>query len=116
MRAILSTLTYDVLGTVELALLATTRWGRSERRVNRVRTLDGGYALNDGGHADCDRDIQLRWRPDADLDTRVDYLMRYYGELYLSSPYGFWRVAPRHLEIDRAEARMDLYVLERIAA
>ena len=37
-RATLSTLTYDVLGSVALDLLATTRWGRSERRVNRTRS------------------------------------------------------------------------------
>ena len=116
MRAILSPLTFDAFAGLELSLLATTKWGRSERRLNRVKTLDGGYALNDGGHADSDRDIQLRWRANEDADTRADYLVRYYGTLYLSSPYGFWLVAPRGLERDRDETRLDLYVLERIAS
>jgi hypothetical protein len=114
-RATLSTLTYDPLGSVEIALRSTTRWGRSERRVNRVRTLDGGYALTDFGHADCDRDIQLQWTADLEINTRVDYLVRYYGQLYLSSPHGFWLVAPRGLE-DRSNVMLlDLYVLDKLA-
>ena len=115
-RCSLSALTYDVLGAVDIDATGESRWGRAERRVNRVRTLDGGYALNDGGFADSDRDMQITFSArDPDLVTRVQYLVRYHGQLYLSEPRGYWLVAPRGLEVDtKGRAKLDLLVLERI--
>jgi hypothetical protein len=113
--AILSTLTYDAIGSVTLTLLSkSTHWGRIERRVQRTRTLDGGYALSDFGQAECDRTIRLVWTADATTNQRVDYLVRNHAQLYLSCAHGFFRVAVQATETRRNETALDLLVLARI--
>ena len=45
----LSTPTYDLSGYVELQVLEDATFIETSRRVNRVKTLDGGAVINDGG-------------------------------------------------------------------
>jgi hypothetical protein len=115
MRAILSALTMDVFGSVELTLLPTSRFGRTERRVTRVKTLDGGYAVNDFGHAPSDRDIRLLWTANRTTDELVTRLVQLYAQLHLASDQGFYRCAPQALETRDNKTTLDLLVLSKIA-
>ena len=114
--AILCAKSYDVLGMAELRLRASTRFGQSSRRVNRVKTLDGGYALNDSGHADSDRTITLEWDADADVDTVVEYMIRYHSRMTLSIKAGCWLVAAQSFETRRGTSTLVLLALDRLAA
>ena len=115
MRCILSARDYDPLGSVEVSALRASRWGRTDRRVNRIKTLDGGYALNDFGSAACDRDIRLVWQSDALTDESVARLVRLYAQFYCSAPAGFFLVAPSALETRNNLSQLDLLVLSQIA-
>jgi hypothetical protein len=114
MTAVLSPITIDPLGGVRLECLPTSRLGLTERRVNRVKTLDGGYAINDYGSSQCDRDIRLVWTADTTKDSAAARLVEWYGELYLALREGFFRVAPQSIETRAAETTLELLVLERL--
>ena len=115
MRAFLSAKTVDTIGSVEIDYdPKPTRLGATSRRVQRTRTLDGGYALADGGSAECDRTIILSWRSDQTTDYRVDWLVRSYGQLYLSIASGFYLVAPQSVETRDNRTSLSLLVLSRI--
>jgi hypothetical protein len=118
MRAILSAPTADALGVIELDLLdRNTDLGATERRVQRVKTLDeAGYVVNDSGSKQCDRDIRLAWQPDETADARVAYLVETYATLHLSCRDGFFTVAPSRFDHVNQQSRLDLLVLARLAS
>jgi hypothetical protein len=64
---------FDPQGSVAINARPTSSLGSLSRRVNRVRTLDGGAYLNDTGQTDADRTIIVRFGYD---DTDVDALKR----------------------------------------
>jgi len=115
MRVILSAREHDPLGSIAIEAKPSSRWGRTERRVNRVKTLDGGYALNDFGSAACDRDLLLIWQSDPIIDESVARLVRTYAQLYCSAAAGFFLVAPSALETRNNLSQLDLLVLSQIA-
>lgn len=115
MLAFVTTIVYDALGYVAIPLLPSHRPGRVERRINRTRTLDGGYALTDFGHAESDRDIELIWRADEELDERVRRMIRFHGQLHLSWTEGFYLVAPAGFERRDDESSLSLLVLEKLS-
>ena len=115
MRVILSSPEYDPLGSVELAALPATAWGKTERRVNRVKTLDGGYALSDGGSAECDRAVRLVWDSDRLLDEAVARLVRLYPKLHCATPLGLFLAVPSTLEATRGKTQLDLLVLAKLS-
>ena len=63
MLVTLSSITFDIYGHVEINTLSDTTDGPTSRRVNRVKTLDGGVAINDRGYAEGDRILTLAWTP-----------------------------------------------------
>lgn len=114
MIAHLSSLTSDPLGSVWLTLLPESSIHQSSRRVNRVKTLDGGYVLNDFGHAHCDRDAVLYWRSNTDLDFLVTRLMQLYGRVYLALDEGLFLAAIRDVNAEKNRSMARLYLLEKM--
>ena len=110
MIAHLSSLTVDPLGSVWLDLMIGSALHRAGRRVTRVKTLDGGYALNDYGYAHCDRDAVLYWRSDATTDYLVRRLMELYGQIYVALAEGLFLASIESMDTakDRSSARLML--------
>ena len=114
--ASLSAPTQDVIGTITVNLLPLeSNTGAYERRVSRVKTLDGSYALNDFGFAHCDRTAVLVWRSDEDLDYLARRLVEYYSTLHMSCSEGFFLVAPKRIGVDANRTKMEVLILEKIA-
>ena len=111
----LSARTQDPLGVVTLTASARSAQGDISRRVSRTKTLDGGYAIHDGGHAMSDRDIRLQWRSDATADAAVERLVRLYGQVTLSQRDGCYLVALQAYRPGQPYATLNLLVLERLA-
>lgn len=116
-RAILSTPTFDLLGVVELDLEDDTDLGETRRRVSRQATLDGGSVVNDSGHTEADRTLELRWVPSsAAVEANVDRLVRTYGELICSHRGGVHLVVPEAYQTDPSESRLRLLVKRQVSA
>jgi hypothetical protein len=88
---VLSTPTYDSDGYVELSPIAVPDRDVT-RRANRVLTLDGGVAVNDGGYSDGDLVFELEWTPDVTIDTQVKRMVRLYPRAVLSTRDGVFEV------------------------
>lgn len=53
----LSTLTFDLDGFIQFETVPANDGGIKRRRTSKVKTLDGGVAVNDRGYTDGDREI-----------------------------------------------------------
>jgi hypothetical protein len=115
-RAVLATLTYDLEGVVELDLADDTDIGETRRRVNRQATLDGGSVVNDAGHTEADRTIELRWTPTAaSVEANVDRLVRTYGELICSHRGGVHLCVPEAYQHTPDSSRLRLLVKRQLS-
>ena len=117
MMAAISTLTFDVDGHVQLALVRRSSDTRAmARRVNRVATLDGGAAVNDFGLADADRVLTLAWRMDGQAEVRVRQMMRAHGVVRVTTDDGVFLCAWGGYSERGEEARVEMLVIERATA
>ncbi len=114
MIAHLSSLTVDPLGSVWLDLLPESAVYKADRRVNRVKTLDGGYALNDFGFSHCDRDATLYWRADETTDFLARRLLELYSRVYLALPEGLFLAALRDVDVVKNRSMARLHLLEKL--
>ena len=114
MRVGLSTLTFDLDGHVEIDAMESSDVDSIERRITRVKTLDGGVSVRDGGYADGDRTVAISWLiRDAKQFDAVQYLVKHYSQLRLSMRSGCYLCAPRRLSRSGTEGRLDILLIER---
>ena len=106
---------YDPTGAINLHEIPGSDTRNVGRRVNRVKTLDGGVVVNDGGFAHGDRDLRVRWRPKSEAEYQsVQRLVRLYPQLIVSTREGVFRCAPNTLTNQGTEATLALLVIERL--
>lgn len=115
--ATISAQVFDASGYVEFSLLPDVTDGEVRRRVNRVATLDGGAVTNDGGFADADRIIDLRWQPTGvDFEANVERMLRSYGTVNVSTRAGVFSAAPESYLPRDGESSLRLLVIEKLSA
>jgi ferric-dicitrate binding protein FerR (iron transport regulator) len=113
---VLSAPEFDLSGYVELLVLDEASFLKAERRVNRVRTLDGGAVINDGGFSDADRTIVLRWRTtSAAHDAAVERMVRLYELVNVSTRSGVFAAAPERFDPGDDESSLSLLVLSKLS-
>jgi hypothetical protein len=111
----LSTHVYDLLGHVILRDLPSSELHEVTRRVGRAKTLDGGVAINDGGHSHGDRTFRVRWRiMDNDQRVQVERLTRLYPLLTVTTMDGVFRAAPQTFTTRGTEGVLTLLVSESL--
>jgi hypothetical protein len=109
--------TYDILGHALIEVLPKATPRQIQRRTARVRTLDGGVAVNDGGFSDGDRTIDLAWRPrDEVTHNVVSRLLQLYPRVVVSTAEGVFLAAPETYTPGTDESRLRLLVLSRLSA
>lgn len=116
MRAFLSTPYADPTGHVALQLLPQTSPAELLRRVQRIRTLDGGAAVNDFGVSDADRTFVLQFRPTAALAATLERLIRVAPTLLLCVREGAFIVVPSSLRLEARGATLTLLATEKVSA
>jgi hypothetical protein len=112
--AALTTTTIDPFGAVNLKLLSSSRMEDRSRRTSRVRTLDGGVALNDGGYAPGDRDIYLVWRTKPAIDDAIKRLVELYSRVNVATPDGMYRAALDSYSVRSGKSTLKLLVLSEL--
>lgn len=115
MNLTLSTETFDIDGAVTVKPLATSDFGTVTRRVSKVKTLDGGAVINDGGYSVADTDFIVFWQAkDKDSESNASRLVKEYSTLICSCEKGLFKVVPESYQ-SAAITRVKLLVLEKLA-
>jgi len=115
-RAVLTALTFDPAGVVDIDALPESSMGETRRRMNRVATLDGGAVFNDFGYSHADRTIELRWAPrSAEHESAVDRLVQLYAQVRLSMRAGCYLVSLESYRPGAGESSLTLLVVEKLA-
>jgi len=111
----LTTPTFDLDGALTIAVLPSSDFGETRRRMTRIATLDGGAVFNDAGAAEVDRTITLQWRPQsAESEALIARLVRLYSSVRLSCRSGVYRAAPESYKTTPAQSTMTLLVAEKL--
>lgn len=86
---ILSTITYDPIGYLELRETPDSTYQVHERRVSRSATLDGLSVISDMGYTASDNTFVVRLKnPPVAQVERIIYLIRNYTLLKLTNKDG----------------------------
>ncbi len=116
MRVVLTPLTFDPLGVVDLDCTPDSTLGEHRRRMNRVATLDGGAVFNDFGFSEADRTLTLVWVPQsAAQEAAVARLVQLYAQLHVATPAGLWLAAPEVYTPTATESTLTLLVVSKLA-
>ena len=112
----LSSPTFDPLGSVTLQELPSSELDSVSRRVNRVKTLDGGVVVNDGGYAVGDRTFRIAWRlQSADQFESVRRLVRLYPRVNIATREGVFLASIQDLSRSAREASLTLLVIQKLS-
>jgi len=101
----LSAPTYDLSGYVEIHTTAFPDRDTT-RRVQRVLTLDGGVAINDGGYSDGDLTFELEWPSDVALNASVLRMLKTYPRAVLSTRLGVFEVVLETYRLNAGTSRL----------
>jgi hypothetical protein len=85
------------------------------RRVNRIPTLDGGYALNDTGHSPSDQTITIIWTASEAEYATASRLLRTHNRIIISTLDGCFEAVLEFLSQQRGEATARILVLEKLS-
>lgn len=112
----LSTPSYDLDGHIVIKALASSSFGDISRRINAVKTLDGGIAINDGGTSHGDRVLSIIWRTlDPAFEENIERLVEFYPRLYVSTRRGYFKAAPQNYAKSGGLSTLTLQVEDKIA-
>jgi len=95
----LSTATYDLDGSIVFMELPSSQQDRTTRRINVVKTLDGGVSVEDRGHGIADNLIELVTVATEPLAQLLKALVINYSEINVSTKNGFYVCAAKKLEL-----------------
>jgi hypothetical protein len=110
----LSTRVYDLSGYVEIHT-ATFPDRDTTRRVNRVLTLDGGVAINDGGYSDGDLTFELEWPSDVSVNASVLRMLQMYPRAVLSTRSGVFEVVLETYRLNAGLSRLVCLPITRLS-
>ena len=113
----ITSINFDPDGHIVLRELASSDLGGVSRRVNRVATLDGGAAINDGGYTAADRTFRIDWAiTSAAQFAAVQRMVRVYPRLRVHTADGVFVAAPESVNEQNGEGQITLLVLEELTA
>jgi hypothetical protein len=114
--ATLSALVYDPLGHVLVNTEASTKLGDAKRRVNRVATMDGSAAVNDGGYSESDRTIELHWQTGSQAyESTIERLLQLYAQVLVCTRLGAYVAAPETYSAGTDESFVRLLALSKVS-
>lgn len=86
------------------------------RRVNRVLTLDGGVAINDGGYSDGDLTFELEWKSEVEVNAAVLRMLQIYPRAVLSTRSGVFEVVLETYRLNAGTSRLVCLPVTRLSA
>lgn len=86
------------------------------RRINRVLTLDGGVAVNDGGYSDGDLTFEFEWTPDTVLDALINRMVQLYPRVVLSTRAGVFEVILESYRLGSTTSRLVCLPISKLSS
>jgi hypothetical protein len=115
MITVLSTLTLDLSGSVQIDALPESDFGDTRRRAFRIPTIDGGAVANDYGFSYSDRNFTILWNTKNKVyEDNVDRLCSLYSRLKFACHLGIFIVVPQSYRIRDGQSELQLLVLEKL--
>jgi hypothetical protein len=110
----LSATVFDPIGYVEIN---TDEFPDRDttRRVNRVITLDGGVAINDGGYSDGDLTFELEWKSDTAVNSAILRMLQLYPRAVLSTRSGVFEVVLETYRLNAGTSRLVCLPVSRLS-
>jgi len=106
---------FDLSGQVTINTLANNTNGETNRRVNRVATLDGGSAISDRGYSESDRDLVYSWRPESKAQNDlVDRMVKLHARVHVATVDGVYLANFRGFTPGVNESSLRLYVIDKL--
>ena len=116
MMVTVATKTYDLDGFIQIKAIASSSFGDITRRVNVVKTLDGGVAVNDGGSSHGDRTASIVWQSKSKaFEDNVARVVKNYSRLMMSFREGVFEIVPTNYNQRGAESVLNLQILSKLA-
>lgn len=79
---------FDPLGDMAFRIDPDSELENTTRRVNRVKTLDGGVSINDTGFSDGDREFKIKARLTISEFEQLKRMYQLYPLLSISTKQG----------------------------
>lgn len=79
---------FDPDGCLSINIDPDSELGNTTRRVNRVKTLDGGVSINDTGFSQGDRELKIKAKLSNVEIAAIQRLQSLYPLLSISTKYG----------------------------
>lgn len=96
----------DVAGSIRLHPVNEQNLASITRRVNRVKTLDGGVAVNDFGLSHADRTFTLIFYPSEAATATLQAIMANHQAITLSCREGLFSAVIREMQFNENEATL----------
>ena len=112
----ISAKTFDISGVLAFDALPDNGLGRMERRSNRVAVLDGGVAVNDGGFAHGDREMEFTYTPiSSEHDDIARRLVTLHTRVYVSIYEGCFEAIPGPFDSDPEKNTFNLQIISKVS-
>lgn len=112
---ILSTLTYDPIGYLELDERPDSTYQVYERRATRTATLDGLSAISDMGYTASDNTFVIKlYRPSQIIVDRLIYFVKVYPLIKLTNKDGVFIGLINNVKANINPVEFTFYVKEKI--
>lgn len=79
---------FDPVGDLVINIDASSEMSNTVRRVNRVKTLDGGVSINDTGFSESDREFKIKAKLSQSEIDQISRLYQLYPLLSISTKTG----------------------------
>lgn len=106
---------FDPIGNIIIQPLDASELEDIERRVSRIKTLDGGAVANDTGHSVADRTLNVTWRYTAADFELMKRFVQLYPRLLVSTPEAVFSAIPQRLTKRAGEASITLLVMQKLS-
>jgi hypothetical protein len=116
MNVNITTLEFDLLGSVTIPAKPDSDIRALQRRVNRTPTLDLGVAINDRGFTHGDRTFTLRWQPRRDVNERVRYIIETHSRVRVTTDEGQFEAALGPYTEGRGESSLQLLIINKVSS
>lgn len=115
-RVFIASTTFDLNGHLVIDPLGSSDFGTTSRRTNKVATLDGGVAVNDGGFAHGDKDFTIDWRTrDATFEALAVGVVENYATVYVTTRDGCFLATPASYSATDGVSSISLSIHSKVA-
>lgn len=114
MLVFISSIDFDLNGSATIDAYPSSDLGIFGRRFNKIKTLDGGVVVNDGGFANGDMEFNFIFSKTSQIDSSLKYIVSTYSQVRVSTRDGVFIAVPTYTP-DTPDAQLSLSITEKLS-